>query len=126
MLKMLIGAAALTLCAASTANAQYMKIDDLPGDAEAHPCTSKDVAAPGATPRGNLDRDIIRRTVPSRPRGGVRVAAGDVNGDGKASSHLGGGSGSGKVSFPPEPVAGQASDGCATRGKATGQIRTNQ
>lgn len=122
MLKMLIGAAALTLCAAGTANAQYMEIDDLPGDAEARPCTPKDVAAPGATPRGNLDRDIIRRTVPSHPRGGVYVAAGDVNGDGAAISHQSSGAGAGKVSFPPAA----ASANCAASGKATGQVRTNQ
>ena len=78
---------AIALIAAPAAGGQFMKFEDVKGESSGVRC-----ARGGEAINGGLNRDIIRR-IPGRPkpkpqqaeaRGGVQVAAGDVDGDGRA------------------------------------------
>ena len=78
---------AIALIAAPAAGGQYMAFEGVKGESTDARC-----ARGGEAINGGLNRDIIRR-IPGRPkpkprsaeaRGGVQVAAGDLDGDGRA------------------------------------------
>lgn len=120
-MKKLIVAIAACVLAAPAASGQFIRFDGVKGEST----TATDACGPnGEAIQGSLDRDIIRRIPKSPPQpraghnphkneieilsatqpaaGGVQVAVGDVNGDGRADAT------------------------CAPGRRPSGQVRTNQ